>query len=212
MPCRHAGPFGRRMGRQQDQCAGRPDDGHHQHDGSSAAGAIVPLGSAGPGKAGQQLDVVCLAPEFSKGLDDYARFIKKHQNIFGVTDDAAIEKGVGHVHPALTELRPELLEGSVRDLNRDMLRRVELRQQTRDLWKIGTPYRGEPRHTLEMRMGESPREQGGFPPFAGADQPWSSVRWCKRSAKRLPARWESWIYSSRHPRSSPSRGPVVTCE
>lgn len=127
-----------------------------------------------PEKLADNWDVVCLAPEFSKGLDDYARFIKKHQNIFGVTDDAAIEKGVGHVHPALTDLRPELLEGSVRDLNRDMLRRVALRQQTRDLWKIGTPYRGEPRHTLEMRIGESPREQGGFPPFTGADEPWSS--------------------------------------
>lgn len=127
-----------------------------------------------PEKLANNWDVVCIAPEFSKGLDDYARFIKKHQNIFGVTDDAMIEKGVGHVHPALTELRPELLEGSVRELNRDMLDRVALRQETRDLWKIGTPYQGEPSHTLEMRVNESPREEGGFPPFSGANEPWSS--------------------------------------
>jgi len=25
-------------------------------------------------------DVVCLAPEFTKGLDDYERFIKKHKH------------------------------------------------------------------------------------------------------------------------------------
>ncbi len=127
-----------------------------------------------PEKLANNWDVVCLAPEFSKGLDDYARFIKKHQNIFGVTDDAVIEKGVGHVHPALTDLRPELLEGSVRELNRDMLSRVTLRSETRDLWKIGTPYEGTPNHTLEMRIKNSPRESGGFPPFAGAKEPWSS--------------------------------------
>ncbi|PQO31311.1 DEAD/DEAH box helicase [Blastopirellula marina] len=127
-----------------------------------------------PEKLADNWDVVCLAPEFSKGLDDYARFIKKHQNIFGVTDDAVIEKGVGHVHPALTDLRPELLEGSVRDLNRDMLSRVTLRRETRDLWQIGTPYEGTPNHTLEMRIKESTRESGGFPPFAGTKEPWSS--------------------------------------
>lgn len=127
-----------------------------------------------PEKLADNWDVVCLAPEFSKGLDDYARFIKKHQNIFGVTDDAVIEKGVGHVHPALTDLRPELLEGSVRDLNRDMLSRVTLRRETRDLWQIGTPYEGTPNHTLEMRIKDSPRESGGFPPFAGTKEPWSS--------------------------------------
>ncbi|MFN3149385.1 DEAD/DEAH box helicase [Bremerella sp.] len=127
-----------------------------------------------PEKLADNWDVVCLAPEFSKGLDDYARFIKKHQNIFGVTDDAVIEKGVGHVHPALTDLRPELLEGSVRDLNRDMLSRVTLRRETRDLWQIGTPYEGSPNHTLEMRIKGSPREAGGFPPFAGTKEAWSS--------------------------------------
>lgn len=127
-----------------------------------------------PEKLADNWDVVCLAPEFSKGLDDYARFIKKHQNIFGVTDDAVIEKGVGHVHPALTDLRPELLEGSVRDLNRDMLSRVTLRTETRDLWQIGTPYEGNPNHTLEMRIKGSPRETDGFPPFSGSQEPWSS--------------------------------------
>ena len=127
-----------------------------------------------PEKLANNWDVVCLAPEFSKGLDDYARFIKKHQNIFGVTDDAAIEKGVGHVHPALTELRPELLEGSVRHLNEDMLGRVTRRAEIRELWQIGTPYQGEPSHTLEMRATDSEREAGGFPPFRTAHEPWSS--------------------------------------
>ena len=66
-------------------------------------------------------DVVCIAPEFSKGFDDYARFKNKHKNLFGVTDDGAIEKGVGHVHPAFTELKPEGLESSATVFNAEML-------------------------------------------------------------------------------------------
>lgn len=133
------------------------------------------LDPAWPEKVANNWDVVCLAPEFSKGLDDYARFIRKHENIFGVTDDAAIEKGVGHVHAALTESKPELLDGSTAELNEEMLARAGRRQQARELWKIGTPYDGEPVHTLEARLEERKSERGGFPPFAGQRETWSSA-------------------------------------
>ena len=59
-------------------------------------------------KLAHNWDVVCVAPEFTKGLDDYTRFIKKHDTLFGLTDDGLIEKGVGHVHAAFTEIEPEL--------------------------------------------------------------------------------------------------------
>src|SRR5690606_3774880 len=74
---------------------------------------------------------------------------------------------------ALTELRPELLEGSVRHLNEDMLARVSRRDEIRKLWQIGSPYQGEPSHTLEVRAADSDREAGGFPPFRTAHEPWS---------------------------------------
>jgi len=127
-----------------------------------------------PTKLANNWDVVCIAPEFSKGLDDYARFIKKHKNIFGVTDDSVIEKGVGHVHPALTDLRPELLEGSVAALNDDMLSRVAQRDHVRDLWKIGVPYQGIPTPTLELRIPDEIVDAGGFPPFSRTNDPWSA--------------------------------------
>ncbi|MFI4875821.1 MAG: DEAD/DEAH box helicase [Blastopirellula sp. JB062] len=126
-----------------------------------------------PEKVANNWDVVCIAPEFSKGLDDYARFRKKHDNIYGVTDDGEIEKGVGHVHAALTDLRPELLEDSVRLLNGDMLLRAGQRTTARTHWKIGEPYHGEPRTTLEVRLKRSDREQGGFPPFAAKGEVWN---------------------------------------
>jgi len=120
-------------------------------------------------KLADNWDIVCLAPEFAKGLDDYRRFIDRHKTIFGLTDDGAIEKGVGHVHAALTELKPEGVEGNTEVLNAEMLRRVARRAEFRDLWRIGQPYRREPIRAVEIKGGGA----GGFPPFSRAKEPWS---------------------------------------
>jgi superfamily II DNA or RNA helicase len=123
-------------------------------------------------KLANNWDVVCLAPEFTKGLDDYRRFRAKHATLFGVTDDGTIEKGVGHVHAALTELQPELLEDAVSLLNKEMLQRVTMRSQARALWNIGERFRGEVLHAVEARPLQS-RDAGGFPPFHGMNSPWT---------------------------------------
>ncbi len=124
-------------------------------------------------KLANNWDVVCLAPEFTKGFDDYKRFRAKHQTLYGVTDDGAVEKGVGHVHPAFTEMRPELLEDSIHALNEDMLRRVARRDAVRELWKIGQPYEAKPVRAVEARpLGK--RDNGGFPPFKRSKGAWSS--------------------------------------
>lgn len=155
------------------------------------------LDSGWPEKVANNWDVVCLAPEFSKGLDDYARFIRKHENIFGVTDDAVIEKGVGHVHAALTQSKPELLDGSAAELNDEMLARAARRQQARELWKIGTPYDDQSVHTLEAKLERRESERAGFPPFSGNREMWSSeslsqaigtaILYALEDAKLLPA-------------------------
>jgi superfamily II DNA or RNA helicase len=132
-------------------------------------GRSIRLDPDEPEKLADNWDVVCLAPEFSKGLDDYGRFIAKHKVLFGVTDDGVIEKGVGHVHAAFTELKPELVEGAVATLNAEMLARVNRRREVRALWRIGQPYHPEPVRALEVRGGGG----GGFPPFAGVKQPWN---------------------------------------
>ncbi len=135
-------------------------------------GRSIRLDTEEPRKLANNWDVVCIAPEFSKGLDDYRRFIAKHKHLYGVTDDGAIEKGVGHVHAALTEIRPEGLEGSTSVLNDDMLQRVTARARFRDLWRIGEPYHDEPIRALEARPlagGEA-----GFPPFGRSRNPWTS--------------------------------------
>ncbi|MFH1302667.1 MAG: DEAD/DEAH box helicase family protein, partial [Planctomycetota bacterium] len=119
-----------------------------------------------PEKVANNWDVVCIAPEFTKGLDDYERFIKKHKTLFGVTDDGMIEKGVGHVHAAFTEMKPEGLEGSIQLLNSDMLSRAALRPASRALWKIGEPYQGLPVKTIEILPAGKTGAGWGFPPFS----------------------------------------------
>ncbi len=126
-----------------------------------------------PAKLADNWDVVCVAPEFVKGLDDYYRFIDKHNTLFGLTDDGAIEKGVGHVHAAFTELAPELVEQSMHVLNAEMLERPMRRAAFRDLWRIGEPYHPEPIHALELRPGGG--ASMGFPPFAKAQAPWTTA-------------------------------------
>ncbi|MEK6258529.1 MAG: DEAD/DEAH box helicase family protein [Planctomycetota bacterium] len=124
-----------------------------------------------PTKLANNWDVVCLAPEFTQGLDDYHRLIRKHGQLFGVTEDGVIEKGIGHVHAAFTELKPEGVEGSVSVLNAEMLARVAARDAARERWKIGQPYHPEPLSTVEVRLRAGSDQ--GFPPFAGSKSPWT---------------------------------------
>ncbi len=144
-------------------------------------GRSIRLDPEDPDKVAHNWDVVCLAPEFVKGLDDYARFIAKHQTLFGVTDDGVIEKGVGHVHAALTEIEPELVEGSMSLLNEEMLHRPAERKRFRELWRIGEPYHPDPIHALELAPGGG---GGGFSPAYANPQ----VEWTNQSLTEAVAR------------------------
>lgn len=135
-------------------------------------GRSIRLDPQDPKKVADNWDVVCIAPEFAKGLDDYARLRRKHRSVFGVTDDGVIERGVGHVHAAFTELRPVGLEGTMAALNEEMLDRAARRDWCRQLWRIGEPYHPEPVAAVEVSLGGG---GGGFPPFTGADTAWSDA-------------------------------------
>lgn len=135
-------------------------------------GRSIRLDSTEPLKLANNWDVVCFAAELSKGLEDYQRFCDKHETLYGVTDDGAIEKGVGHVHPAFTRLRPEGLEGSANLLNEEMLARAFRRPDVRGLWKIGQPYHGAPIRAVEFKPAT--RSKGAeFPALAGKQFPWN---------------------------------------
>ncbi|HJL55420.1 MAG TPA: hypothetical protein QF424_05745, partial [Candidatus Thalassarchaeaceae archaeon] len=114
-----------------------------------------------PDKVANNWDIVCLAEEFTKGFDDYHRFERKHKQLYGVCDDGAIEKGVGHVHAAFTEVKPEGVSETMDVFNEEMIRRARNRPRTRDLWGIGEPFDAVPREAIEVKGGFG----GGFPPM-----------------------------------------------
>ena len=95
----------------------------------------------GARKVANNWDVVCVAPQLEKGLNDYQRFVRKHNGYFGLCDDGQIESGVGHVHPSLSELTPIEVFASSEAFNREMLDRALIRDKIYDLWKVGQPYR-----------------------------------------------------------------------
>ncbi|MEE2630192.1 MAG: DEAD/DEAH box helicase family protein [Candidatus Thermoplasmatota archaeon] len=116
-----------------------------------------------PEKVANNWDIVCLADEFKKGFDDYLRFKRKHKQLYGVCDDGAIEKGVGHVHAAFTEAKPEGVSQAMGAFNEDMIMRARNRERTRELWGIGQPFDAVPREAIEVR-GEG--LGGSFPPLS----------------------------------------------
>jgi superfamily II DNA or RNA helicase len=134
-------------------------------------GRSIRLDSHAPEKLADNWDVICLAPEFRKGLDDYARFAKKHNATYGVCEDGAIEKGPGHVHAAFTRLKPENVEGAATAINDEMLKRVSRRAEARIQWGIGEPYQGKPVQATECGGMD---KTGGFPPFSKDRIPWSN--------------------------------------
>lgn len=101
-------------------------------------------------KVANNWDVICLAEEFIKGFDDYDRFREKHTNLFGVCDDGSIEKGVGHVHAAFTELQPEGINEGMNLINQEMLERARQRSNSRQRWAIGQPFSSTARKSLEF--------------------------------------------------------------
>ena len=133
-------------------------------------GRSIRLDKQWPEKVANNWDVICLAEEFTNGFSDYERFKKKHKQLYGVCDDGAIEKGVGHVHAAFTEAEPEGVSEGMSLFNEDMLRRSRNRSHVRGLWGIGQPFHANPTSAVEAKL--SVGSGGGFS-FGKEQTPWS---------------------------------------
>ncbi len=96
-----------------------------------------PLGAC---KVANNWDVVCIAPHLEKGLNDYQRFVRKHDGFFGVCDDGQIECGVGHVHPSFSELTPAEVFAGSSAFNTEMKERAAHRANIYQQWKVGEHY------------------------------------------------------------------------
>ncbi|HEY9787352.1 MAG TPA: DEAD/DEAH box helicase family protein [Candidatus Obscuribacterales bacterium] len=107
-----------------------------------------PLGGR---KVANNWDVVCIAPSLEKGLNDYNRFVRKHDGFFGISDDGQVECGVGHVHPSFSELTPIEVFASAETFNDEMLKRALVRDRIYDMWKVGEPYNNRSLGCVEVQ-------------------------------------------------------------
>ena len=148
-------------------------------------GRSIRLDSDVPHKIANNWDVVCLAPEFLKGLTDYLRFCKKHTRIYGVTDDGVVEKGVAHVHPAFTEIKPRGIERMASLISAEMLQRAGQRDQNYKLWGIGEPFKGISAKSLSIGLVAPDQVGLGFPPFSGNTTAWTAESLTKRIAEAI---------------------------
>ncbi|MBZ0189590.1 MAG: hypothetical protein K8F91_25310, partial [Candidatus Obscuribacterales bacterium] len=113
-------------------------------------------------KVANNWDVVCIAPELEKGLNDYKRFVKKHSQFFGISDDGQIEKGAGHVHPSFSDMTPSEIFDHADLLNEEMVARALRREEIYGLWKVGHAYRNRTVDCLEVSNLDA---QSIIPPF-----------------------------------------------
>jgi hypothetical protein len=115
-------------------------------------GRSIRLDSTWKEKVANNWDIVCLAEEFTKGFDDYDRFKRKHKQLYGVCDDGTIEKGVGHVHAAFNDAKPEGVNEGMELFNEEMLSRAANRPHVRGLWGIGQPFNVKSSTAVEAKL------------------------------------------------------------
>lgn len=113
-------------------------------------GRSLRLDPADPDKIASNWDVVCVAPELTRGDADYGRFVRKHLHLFAPSEDGVIEAGPSHVHPALSPFAPPPA-ADLTEINGQMAHRAREHARARERWAIGTPYRGEEQQTLVVR-------------------------------------------------------------
>jgi superfamily II DNA or RNA helicase len=114
-------------------------------------GRALRLDPADPEKIASNWDIVCVAPELTRGTSDYERFVRKHRHLFAPSEDGAIEAGPSHVHPALSPFAPPPASAFA-EINNEMTRRACGHEQARDRWGIGKPYFAAEQATLVVKV------------------------------------------------------------
>ncbi len=134
-------------------------------------------------KVANNWDVVCVAPDIEKGLNDYERFARKHTQYYGIADDGQIEKGVGHVHPALSEISDDQLLSSYLEINRQMSIRAINRDKVHMLWKVGQAYQNQTVSCLDIQNWEKEGNETLLAPHLKFDLTYAEH--CKQMRREL---------------------------
>ena len=129
-------------------------------------GRTLRLDRDDPEKVASNWEIVCAAPERVRGGVDYARFVRKQAQLFGLTDEGTVESGPAHVHPELSPFTPPAA-ARFGAIDADQLARAADRASARERWQVGTPYRGVELPTLLVRELEAPGAPALGPQDAG---------------------------------------------
>jgi hypothetical protein len=130
-------------------------------------GRSLRLDPADPEKVASNWDVVCVAPDLTRGSADYERFVRKHLHLFAPAEDGEVEAGPSHVHPEFGPFAPPPTD-RFHALNTELVARATDRAAARERWQIGTPYRGVELPTLLVRRA---RGDGTAPPPTASPRP-----------------------------------------
>ncbi|WP_460870277.1 DEAD/DEAH box helicase family protein [Nocardioides pakistanensis] len=94
--------------------------------------------------------VVCVSDAHPKGGNDWARLVRKHEGFHGVDEDGDVVDGVSHIDGVFSPYAPPPVE-EFADINARMLARAADRDDIRDRWRVGEPYRDSVAATLRVR-------------------------------------------------------------
>lgn len=120
-------------------------------------GRTLRLDPEDPAKVANNWDVLCWSLE--AGEHELARLRERHDNLYGVSPDGNVERGLGHLHPWLAGGWQELGERR-EELNALMRRRAAARHEVRGWWRVGEPFADEDWPALELRLRPSRRRKG----------------------------------------------------
>lgn len=147
-------------------------------------GRSLRLDPAQPAKLSNHWDVVCVAPDLSRGVADYARFVRRHHHLHAPCEDGVIERGTSHVHPDLSPYAPPQAE-EFAQINAEQRDRARDLDDARRRWRIGTPYDG-----LEREVVVARRREPGIPlPAAEAEALHPPRRWPLPRGFAARTRW-----------------------
>lgn len=105
-------------------------------------GRSIRLNPSWPRKLSNNWDIVCIAPKFQRGKQDFDRFERKHEKIYGLDAKGRVIKGILHVDSNLMQAFSIKMfqKINISLINGRMLAKSARRNEAYDLWRIGEPY------------------------------------------------------------------------
>ncbi len=107
-----------------------------------------------PLKTSDNWDIVAVLPSADHGAFDLDRLQRKYRHFFGLTGEGHLERGIGHIHPALSPSSLRELHAARTDIGQAMLGRAANRDRARVAWKVGQPYENRVLHCLDLKIDE----------------------------------------------------------